>query len=122
MDGTRKYYTEQGNPVTEEHTWYQLTDKWILAPNLRIPKIQFTDHMKLKTKEAKRVYVTVFLRRGDKIPEGGNKETKCRAKTERKAIQRLPCLGIHPIYRHQTQTLLWILGRACWQEPDIAVS
>jgi hypothetical protein len=30
------------------------------------------------------------------------------AKTDRKAIQRLPHLGIHPIYRHQTQTLLWM--------------
>jgi hypothetical protein len=29
-------------------------------------------------------------------------ETKCGAETEGKAIQRLPHLGIHPIYRHQT--------------------
>jgi hypothetical protein len=35
----------------------------------------------------------------------GNTETKCGAVTERKAIQRLPHLGIHPIYRHQIQTL-----------------
>jgi hypothetical protein len=28
-----------------------LTDKWILAQKLRIPKIQFTDYMKLKKKE-----------------------------------------------------------------------
>ena len=33
-------------------------------------------------------------------------ETKCRAETEGKAIQRLPHLGIHSIYSHQTQTLL----------------
>jgi hypothetical protein len=26
-------------------------DKWIFAQKLRIPKIQFTDHMKLKKKE-----------------------------------------------------------------------
>jgi hypothetical protein len=51
MDGTRKYHPELGNPITKEHTWYTLTDKWILAQKLRIPKIQFTDHMKLKKKK-----------------------------------------------------------------------
>jgi hypothetical protein len=35
----------------KEHTWYALTDKWILAQKLGIPKIQFTDHMKLKKKD-----------------------------------------------------------------------
>ena len=46
-------------------------------------------------------------------PEGllfkGNTGTKCGAETEGKATQRLPHLGIHPIYCHQTQTLLWML-------------
>jgi hypothetical protein len=36
---------------------------------------------------------------------GGDTETKCEVETERKAIQRLPQLGIYPIYSHQTQTL-----------------
>jgi hypothetical protein len=36
----------------------------------------------------------------------GNAGTKCGAETEEKAIQRLPHLGIHPICRHQTQTLI----------------
>jgi hypothetical protein len=31
-------------------------------------------------------------------------------------------MGIHPIYSHQTQALLWMPWSACWQEPDIAVS
>jgi hypothetical protein len=31
---------------------------------------------------------------------GGNKETKCGAETEEKAIQRPPNLGIHPKPRH----------------------
>jgi hypothetical protein len=35
-------------------------------------------------------------------------ETKCGAKTEEKTIQRLPHLGTHPIYSHQTQRLLWM--------------
>jgi len=33
---------------------YVLTDKWILGQKLGIPKIQFTDHMKLKKKEDKK--------------------------------------------------------------------
>ena len=39
-------------------------------------------------------------------------ETKCRAEIEGKAIQRLPHLGIHPIYSHQTRMLLQMLGTA----------
>ena len=34
MDGNRKYHPEWGNPITKEHTWYALTDKWILAQNI----------------------------------------------------------------------------------------
>jgi hypothetical protein len=35
-----------------KHTWYVLTDKWILAKRKhRIPMKQLTDHMKLKKKE-----------------------------------------------------------------------
>jgi hypothetical protein len=37
-------------------------------------------------------------------------------------IQRLPHLWIHPIYSFQTQTLLRMSTRPCWQEPDIADS
>ena len=35
----------------KEYTWHVLADKWILAKKFGIPKIQFTDHMKLKKKE-----------------------------------------------------------------------
>ena len=120
MDGTRKYYPEWGNPITKEHTWYALTDKWILAQKFRIPKIQFTDHMKLKKKEDHSVDTLVLLRKGNKIPM--ERVTKFRAETEGMTIQRLTHLGIHPIYSYQTHTLLWIPVGACWQEPDIAVS
>jgi hypothetical protein len=41
--------------------------------------------------------------------------------TERKAIQILPHLGIHPICRQQTPTLLLIPWSTCWQKPDMAV-
>ena len=37
-------------------------------------------------------------------------------------IQRLSHPGIHPIIRHQTQTLLHMPARFCWQDSDIAVS
>ena len=42
-----KYHPEWGNPITKEHTWYTLTDKWILAQKFGLPKIQVSDHMKL---------------------------------------------------------------------------
>jgi hypothetical protein len=44
----------------------------MLAQKLRIPKIQFTDHMKLKEKEDQGVDTSVLLRRGNKIPMGGD--------------------------------------------------
>ena len=47
-----------------------------------------------------------LLRRGNKVPMEGDTDSKCGTETERKAIQRLPHLGIHPIYSYQTQTLL----------------
>jgi hypothetical protein len=62
MDRTRKYHPEWGKPITKENTWYALTDKWILAHKFGIPKIQFTDHMKLKKKEDQSVGASVFRR------------------------------------------------------------
>jgi hypothetical protein len=56
------------------------------------------------------------------ILTGGNIEIKCGAETEGKAIQRLPHMGIHPIYSHQAQTLWWMPGSTCCREPDMAVS
>ena len=122
MDITRKYHLEWGNSILKEHTWYALTDKWMLSQKLRIPRIQVTDHMKLKRKEDQSVDAPVLLRRGNKILMGENTETKDRAETKGKTIQRWLNLGIHHIYSHQTQILLWMPRSACWQEPDIAVS
>jgi hypothetical protein len=96
------------DPITEEHTWYALTDKCVFTPKLRIPKIKFIDHMKLKKKEDQSVNASVLLRRDTKILVRGNTERKYGAETEGKAIQRLPHLGIHPIYSHQIQTRLWM--------------
>jgi hypothetical protein len=68
---------------------------------LRIPKIQFTDHMKLKKKEDQSVATSVFLRSGNKILTGGKYGDKAWNSTEEKTIQRLSHLGIHPIYSQQ---------------------
>ena len=63
-----------------------------------------------------------FFRREEKMPMGGDTEIKCGAESEGKSIQRLPHLGSHPIYSHQTQTLLWMPRSTWWQDPYIAVS
>jgi hypothetical protein len=68
--------------------------------------------MKPKKKENQSVDASMLLRSGNKILTEENMETKCGAETERKTIQRLPQLGMHPIYSHETQTLLWMLGSA----------
>jgi hypothetical protein len=80
MDVSGGYHPKWGNPITKEHTWYALTDKWILAQKLRIPNIQFAKHMKLKKKEDQSVDTSIL--RGNKIPMEGVTETKFRAETE----------------------------------------
>jgi hypothetical protein len=69
--------------------------------------------MKLKKKEDQSVDTSILLRRGNKIPMEDVTETKFRAETEGMTTQRLPNLGIHPIYSYQTQILLWMATRAC---------
>ena len=66
----------------KRHTRYVLTDKWTLAQKFRIPKIQFTDHMKPKKKEDQSVDASVLLRRVNKILAGGNMKTKYGKETE----------------------------------------
>jgi hypothetical protein len=88
------------------HHVHILVDKWTLTQKLRIPNIQFAKHMKLKNKEDQSVGTSFLLRMGNKIPMEGVTEIKFRAEMEERTIQRLPHMGIHPIYNHQTQTLL----------------
>jgi hypothetical protein len=85
----------------------------MLALNFRMPKIQFTDYMKLKKKEDQSVGASILLRRGNKILMGANMETNSKTENDGKAIQRLTHLKIHPIYIHQMQTLLWMARSAC---------
>jgi hypothetical protein len=69
--------------------------------------------MKLKKKEDQSVDTLILLRSGNKISMEGFTKTMCGAETEGMTIQRLPHLGIHPKYNHQTQTLLWMTRSAC---------
>ena len=48
-----------------------------ISPKFRIPKIQLTDHMKLKKKEDQNMDASVLLRRVNKILTEENIETKC---------------------------------------------
>ena len=121
MGGPGGCHLEWCNPITKGHTWYSLTDRWILAQKLRILKIQFTNDMKLKKKEDQSVDILIPLRKGNKIPMEGVTDTKFGAETEGMTIQKLSHLGMHFINSHQNQTLLQMPTRSCWQEPDIAV-
>jgi hypothetical protein len=56
--------------------------------------------MKLKKKKDQSVDYSFLLRMGNKIPMEGLTETKFRAETEGRTIQRLPHLGIYPINSH----------------------
>jgi hypothetical protein len=69
--------------------------------------------MKLKKNEDHSVTTSVLLRRGIKIPMGGDTETMFGAEPEGNAIQLLSHQGIQPIYNYQTQTLLWMPTSAC---------
>ena len=77
--------------------------------------------MKLKKNEDQSVDTLPLLRIGNKTPMEGVTETKCGIEPEGMTSQRLSHLGIHPIYNHQTQTILWMPTSTCCQEPDIAV-
>jgi hypothetical protein len=56
--------------------------------------------MKLKKKEDKSVDTSLLPRMGNKVPMEGVTETKFRAETEGKTIQRVPNPGIHPIKKN----------------------
>jgi hypothetical protein len=69
--------------------------------------------MKLEKKEDQSVDSLLLFRIGSKIPMEGITETKFRAETEGKAIQRLVHLRVYPIYNHQAQTLLHMPAIFC---------
>ena len=121
MNGSGWYHLEWGNPVTKEHTWYALADQWVLAKKLRLPKVQFAKHMKLKYQDQS-VETSPLLRTGNNTPMEGVTETAFGGEMKGWTIQRLPHPWVQPIIRHYTQTLLDTPARCCWKDPDIAVS
>ena len=64
MDGTRKYHPEATQSQKNTHVMHSLM-------RLRIPTIQFTDHIKLKKKEVQSVDASFLLKMGNKIIMGG---------------------------------------------------
>jgi hypothetical protein len=76
MHGSGGYHLEWGNPIPKELTWYALADKRILVQKLRISKIQFAKHMKLKKMEDQSVNTLILIRTEDKIPMEGVTEKK----------------------------------------------
>ena len=69
--------------------------------------------MTLKEKEGQKVGASVLPRMENKTLMGGNNGTNRGAGIGEKIIQRLPLLGIHPIYSHQTKSLLLMPRSAC---------
>ena len=67
-----------------------------IGPELRIPKIQITNHMKLKKKEDQSVNTWTLLRRGNKIPMEGLTETQFGAETEGRSLRDCPTRGSIP--------------------------
>jgi hypothetical protein len=75
----------------------------VISPEaFRISKIQFAKCMKLKKKEDQSVDTLLLFKMRNKIPMEGVTETKSRAETEERTVQRLLHPGIHTIYNHQT--------------------
>ena len=63
-------------------TRYALTVPWILALKLRIPKIQFAKHKKIKKEEDQCVDISFLLRIRNKLPNEGVTETQFGAETK----------------------------------------
>jgi hypothetical protein len=81
--------------VTQSQKNSVLTDIWILAQKLRIPKIKFAKHMKLKKKEDQSLD-NLPLRTGNKTPMKGVTVAMFGAETKGWTIQRLPHQGSIP--------------------------
>ena len=75
------FFQELNNQIWGRSHTYALTEKGILAQKLRIPKIQFAKHKKIKKKED-HVDTSFLLRIGNKIPMEGITKTKFGAKTK----------------------------------------
>jgi len=77
----------------ESHTWYVLTDKWILSQKLRLPKIQSTDLMKLEKN-----VLQSFLEGGTKIFIGGNMTQSFKQRLKERTFRDCPTWRSSPQY------------------------
>ena len=118
MDGSGGHHPEWGNPITKEHTWYALSGKWRLAQKLRIPKIQFAKHMKFKKKEDQSVDISSLLRMGNKR----SYRDKVQSRAWRNDHPETAPLGNPPYKQPPNPVTRQMPTRACWQEPDTAVT
>ena len=67
MDGSSNYHTECSNPAPKRHSWYVLTNKWILVQKCRMPMIHPMIHPKVLTIEDPRKDALIPLRRKNKL-------------------------------------------------------
>jgi hypothetical protein len=67
-----------------------------ISPKVRITKIQFTDHRKLKKKDNQSVDASVLLRRGNKMLTGGNMETSKEQRLKERPSKDFPTWGSIP--------------------------
>jgi hypothetical protein len=120
MDVSGGHHPEWGNLITNNVTWYALTEKWILAQKLRIPKIQYAKHKKIKRKEDQRVDISFLLRIEKKYPwkelqrqnlELPQKDEPSRDYPNRRSI---PHLATKPRHLHMPACF-------CWKDLDITV-
>jgi len=83
-----------------------------VRPNLRIPKIQSTDKIKLKKLEDQRIDASVLLRRGNKVfnEEIGRQSAEERL---REWLSRAGPPGDPSICCYKTHTILWMPRGAC---------
>jgi len=97
--------------VTQSHKKTTHCMHSLIAQKLGLPKILSTDHLKLKKKDEQSVNASVLLEGETKVVTGENMETKFGAETEGKAIQRLPHLGIQPIYIQPPNPTILLMPR-----------
>jgi hypothetical protein len=120
IDGSGGYHPEWGNPITKEHIWYALSDKWILAQKLRISKIQFAKHMKLKKNEDQSVDTSFLLRMGKNTHERSYRD-EVQSWDGRKGHQEsAPPGDPSHIQPSNSDTIAYAIF--CWKDPDIVLT
>jgi hypothetical protein len=85
------------NPTPKEQTWYVLSDKWILAQKLSIPKIELQNIWNSRIRKTKMWIVWSFLE-GEQNSHGRNYRDKVQNRDWRKDHSEIILPG-HPSYK-----------------------